>query len=147
MEFTEFKKMFQAHVANLLEGKTALFETNANKDRMWELYLDSFPPGTNEIYRERREMDCSCCRQFVRQFGNVVAVEGNRIVSIWDFDPGNNRFDPVLQTLAHYVKEAPIKDVFITKQSAFGTDNNMEQLEDGLVHVWEHFHVDLRRRS
>lgn len=145
MEFAEFKVMFQAHVTGLLEGKAALFETDVDKDRLWEMYLDSFPAGTNEIYRKRREMDCGCCRAFVRQFGHVVAVENNHTVSIWDFEPGG-RFTPVMRELSALVKGSPIRDVFVTKQAAFGTDKNREQLENDLVHVWEHFFVNLPDR-
>lgn len=31
------------------------------------------PAGTNPIFRERTEHDCSCCRNFVKNLGNVVA--------------------------------------------------------------------------
>ena len=37
-----------------------------DKDEMYNLYLDSFPVGTNAIYRTRREHDCSCCRGFIK---------------------------------------------------------------------------------
>ena len=52
--------------AEMTKDVTHLFEVNVDKDEMWNLYLDSFPAGTNEIYRERREHDCSCCRHFIK---------------------------------------------------------------------------------
>ena len=39
--------------AEMTKDATHLFEVNVDKDEMWNLYLDSFPAGTNEIYRER----------------------------------------------------------------------------------------------
>ena len=72
MDFNSFKKLFQANFKQMSEDASHLFEVNLDKDEFWNLYLDSFPPGTNEIYRERREHDCSCCRQFVKNIGNIV---------------------------------------------------------------------------
>jgi len=79
MEFKEFKVMQQKHVSEMLKDATHLFEVNVDKDQMWELYLDSYPVGTNEIYRQRREHDCSCCRHFIKNIGNVVVIKDNKI--------------------------------------------------------------------
>jgi hypothetical protein len=146
MEFIEFRKRFQDHVANLLNDGDALFIADVAKDVLWETYLDSFPPGTNEIYRVRREMDCSCCKQFIRAFGNVVAIRDNAIITAWDFDTGDAKYAPMLRAMDALVKSAPIRDVFVTKQSAFGTDKSREMREDGTVHVWHHFRIELPKQ-
>lgn len=146
MEFEQFKAVFQQHIADMLEGQECLFTTAVNKNILWATYLDSFPEGTNEIFRERRVYDCSCCRQFIKTFGNVVALVGNEPVSIWDFETGSTTFQPVVDALAGVVKSAPVEDAFVTKQAAFGTDFNHEQLEDGTVHTWHHFRAELPKR-
>ncbi len=65
MDFKEFKKDMQAHVSSLFKDQNILFVADVDKDMLWNLYLDSYPPGTNDIFRERRHHDCSCCRHFI----------------------------------------------------------------------------------
>ena len=60
MEFTEFKGLIQAHFKKITEGVSNIFTVDVDKDEFWNTYLDSFPAGTNNIYRERREHDCCC---------------------------------------------------------------------------------------
>jgi hypothetical protein len=131
MEFKEFRDMQQRHVSKMLENHSTLFYVDICKDALWEAYLDAFPEGTNEVFRERREFDCSCCKQFVRQFGNVVVVENNRLVSIWDFEVNDPKFGVMTQKMARLVRSASIAGVFVTDQTKFGTDYSHEQLQDG----------------
>src|SRR5574343_887311 len=141
MEFRQFKQLQQRHISNLFKNQKNLFVTDVDKDKLWDLYLESFPPGTNEIFRERREYDCSCCRQFIRSFGNVVVIDGKQVTTIWDFDTNSTVFQPVVDALSKYVKSKPVQDVFVTKESTFGTDSNVEALDDGAVRRWEHFYT------
>lgn len=142
MEFTEFKQHFQRHVNELLSGQTVLFETNVDKDVLWDTYQNSFPPGTNEIYRQRREHDCSCCRHFIKDMGNKVIIKDGGLQTIWDFTPGG-QFSPVMAALSEMVKAATVQDVFVTKFATHGTATNRELLDGGKVQTWNHFHVDL----
>jgi hypothetical protein len=146
MQFKEFKKQLQLHVADMLKNRQTLFTVYVDKDALWNTYLDSFPPGANEIFRERREYDCSCCRHFIKSFGNVVTIENNEVVSIWGFNPDDSKYGTVVDALAKVIKSANIQDVFITKEAGFGTDYNYEQLENGTVHTWDHFRVVLPKR-
>jgi len=146
MNFNELKTKHQQHITEMLNGQNSLFMADIDTDALWNLYLDSFPPGTNEIYRERREYDCSCCRHFVKAFGGVVAISGLTVKTIWDFVTGDSTFDPVLKALSRYVKSRPIKDVFFTKEIAFGIDRNFElplASDRGAVKTWEHFYFKL----
>ena len=43
----------------LFEGAERLFEMDVDKDALYNIYLNSFPAGTNEVFRKRREFDCS----------------------------------------------------------------------------------------
>ena len=94
--FTNFKKAIQDHFAKLSETADHIYQVEMDKDELWNLYLNSFPDGTNEIYRERREYDCSCCRQFIRTIGNVVFIQDAIVHTIWELEGLGAKFQPVM---------------------------------------------------
>jgi hypothetical protein len=143
MEFANFKKHFQANFADMVKDADTLFEIEIDKDEFWNLYLDSFPEGTNPIFRERREYDCSCCRHFIKAIGNVVVIKGNKIRTMWEFDAHSTTFQPVIDALDAYLKSRPVTDMFISKFKSVGTDKNYEIMEDGKQVTWEHFFLSL----
>ena len=86
----EFHSIKQA-VAKKFEGFKGLdlYVVDVDKNTLWEMYLGSFPEGTNPIFRERTEHDCSCCKNYIRDVGNVVAInKDGSFESIWDIDVG-----------------------------------------------------------
>ena len=103
MDFSEFKKLFQKNFEEMTKDADNLFEVAIDKDEFWNLYLDSFPAGTNEVYRNRREYDCSCCRHFIKSIGNAVVIKNNKIRTMWDFVTGDDTFQPVINTLNKYL--------------------------------------------
>jgi hypothetical protein len=143
MEFVQLKKMLQENFKRMTNDATHLFEISVDKDELWNLYLDSFPEGTNEIFRERREYDCSYCRQFIKNIGNAVVVKDNKIQTIWDFETRDTTFQPVLNALSQYLKSKNVSDIYISKFKKIGTDKNYEQLENGNVTEWNHFYLEL----
>jgi len=138
MIFKEFYKLMQEHINSMLREKF-LFVTEAGKDLMWETYLSSFPAGTNEIFRERREFDCNCCKRFIRAFGNVVIIKDNKLISIWDFTTDDEVYQPVINAMSELVK-VPVTDVFVTKEAVFGTEKNVESLT---FLTWHHFYIKI----
>ncbi len=141
-DFKPFKTAVQKQFELMKKDSNKLFVVDVDKDKMWDLYLDSFPEGTNEVYRERREFDCSCCRSFVKHFGNIVAIKDNKLVSIWDITVPSP-FDVVVKALSRLVKKSSIRDIFIAKEQDQGTDKNKELLDDESIKTWEHFYVKL----
>lgn len=143
MEFTEFKKALQKRFAEITKDATHLFEVAVDKDEMWNLYLDSFPAGTNEIYRERREYDCSCCRHFIKAIGNAVVIKNNTAYSIWDMAIDDPTFQTVANAMANYIESHAVTDVYVGQEKKIGTDKNHEQLDNGKINTYEHFYLEL----
>lgn len=143
MEFKRLKKQLADNFTQALGNKT-LFETAADKEVLWNLYLDSFPEGTNPIYRERRWYDCSACRHFIKNIGGTVFIDDDlELHSIFEFDTGSTTYQPVMDALAAYVKRRSITDIYLSDTRRVGTDHNNELLPDGTVKTWDHFCVTL----
>lgn len=146
MEFKRFKEKFQAHINHLVSNAGYLFEVAVDKDELWNLYLDSFPEGTNKIYRERREYDCSACRHFIKNIGAMVVLKDYQIQTIWGFETGSTTFQPVVDALDAYVKSKAISGAYYTPMHKIGVDKNHEVGPDGKVHTYEHLFTTLPSR-
>lgn len=146
MTFVEMRTKMLEHFAEMTKGSTELFEVSLDKDKLWDLYLESFPPEKNKIFRERREHDCSCCRHFIKTMGNVVAIKNGKVISLWDFNiEGDDTYEPSIKAMREYVHECAIRDAFFTKERRIGTEYNRE-LTDGQLRTWEHFYADIPKR-
>ena len=143
MNFGEFKVLMQEHFKQMSKDATHLFEVELDKDVLWNLYLDSYPDGKNEIFRQRREHDCSCCRHFIKNIGNVVFLVNNKITTIWDFETGDITFQPVIDVLSKFVKSQLVSNIYVSKDKKIGTNKNYENCENGKIIEWEHFFLEL----
>ncbi len=143
MEFTEMRDRLMKYFGEMVKDVDHLFEVEVDKDELWNLYLDSFPKGTNEIYRERREHDCSCCRQFIKTIGNAVVIRNNQITTIWDFRTDDSTYQPVLDALSSFIKSHAVSDIYVSKFKKIGILQNYEELENGKVQEWTHFYLEL----
>ena len=143
MNFKEFKVLMQEHFKQMSKDATHLFEVELDKDVLWNLYLDSYPDGKNEIFRQRREHDCSCCRHFIKNIGNVVFLVNNKITTIWDFETGDITFQPVIDVLSKFVKSQLVSNIYVSKDKKIGTNKNYENCENGKIIEWEHFFLEL----
>lgn len=146
MRFLELREMIVTHFNEMVSDAENLFEVEVDKDEMYELYLNSFPEGMNEVYRERREYDCSCCKQFIRNIGNMVVIKDDKVETIWDINTGDADFQMVMDALSEYIHARPVTDVYVTKESQVGTKSNKEMLPSGEVKTWNHFYVRIPDR-
>jgi len=148
--FHFFKAAVDNHIRTMTRS-TKLFRTDVNKDEMWEHYLASFPEGSNPVFRERTEHDCSCCRQFIKAIGNVVDIVDGSLVSIWDVVSEHDReemgeaYCAVADAMAAFVASHPIQNVLLHPEAKVGCDANYEDM-DGTIVTWEHFYTELPSR-
>lgn len=146
MEFHDFKELVKNHFDAMIEDASSLFWTDVDKDALWETYLSSFPVGTNNIFRERTEHDCSACRHFIKSIGAAVVIRDNQIHSIWELDCDDATYGPVCKALDAYVKSRPVVDTFFSVTKKVGVEKTVEVLSDGTSITWEHFAVNVPDR-
>ena len=96
MTFVEMRTKMLEHFAEMTKGSTELFEVSLDKDKLWDLYLESFPPEKNKIFRERREHDCSCCRHFIKTMGSV-SLKGMTVNEVLTYATGKSELYDTLR--------------------------------------------------
>lgn len=145
--FLLIKNAMNRHLEKMLADANHLFVADVSKEEMWTTYLNSFPEGTNPIMRTRTEHDCSCCRHFMRDFGNVVSIKDGKVTTIWDFSIAEvGDYGPVVSAMQYLIRSKSIRDIFVTDIAEIGTDKTPEMFENGDVYAWEHFHTVLPSR-
>ena len=140
MNFLNLKHALQEQMSKM-DGFT-WFVSKAEKDDMWETYLESYRPEDNPIYRVRREYDCSCCRQFIKAAGGILAIIDGELVSIWDVDVEEG-FQIVCDAMSNLVKEAGIDNLYRHYERTVGTDRSFGKEEGKEVVEWNHFYAPI----
>lgn len=120
----------------------ALYQTDVKGEALWEAYLSAFPEGTDPIYRQRTEHNCSACRSFIKNVGNCVAIVDGKLVSIWDVQVSEPIYQAVADSMAQLVKSQVIENVFLTVEPKAGVDKNFEEILGSVV-TWQHFFVNI----
>ena len=109
----KFNKLLQAKFAEMCKlGK--LYRVALSGQHVWVLYLNSFSEDDNPIFRDplSTSKNCNHCKNFVRRYGNIVAIDENyKIITMFDVvcDP---EYQPTASALAEAIKSSAIKSVF-----------------------------------
>lgn len=140
LDFGNLKRLVEARFKQM-QGTGQLFVSKADPDELYRTYLASFPDGTNPIFRERAEHDCSACRRFIRQAGGVLTIINNELVSIWDVVTGDD-YQPVANAMSKLVKDAGIDTIYLNYLPEVGVDHHFETI-NGTSVKWEHFYQKL----
>lgn len=138
--FKKFKIAVEAQLQIMMQ-RGSLFRVDVTGDELWDTYLKSFPEGSNPVYRERTEHDCSCCKKFIQNIGNVVVIHDADVLTVWDVDVGGD-YQVVADALAAQVRAQEVADFYLHYEPNIGTDYN-HQMVDGVSKRWDHFHFKL----
>lgn len=141
-EFEKFKQVIKRHFEEMTKDVGQLFEVDVDKDQLWEMYMDSFLPNDNKIYRKRKEFDCSHCRQFMRAIGGTVVIKNNVMHTLWEVDAENPKFQPVCDALDKFVKSHVVSNMYLYNTAKVGANYDFEMI-DGNPYKWEHFYLEL----
>ena len=132
-EFPKFADM--VHARYLEMAKNELYVVDI--EDIFSTYLAAFPEGTNPIFRERTEHDCSCCKQFIRTLGALVTIHNGNVSSVWDCVGLPYPYDVVAGQMSAALRQLPIRTVFRTKERQYGTKYNYDTETS---RRWDHFH-------
>lgn len=116
-----------------------LFVAGADTDELWATYIASFPEGSNPIYKTNTEHECTCCRNFVKNLGNAVAIIDGKIETIWDVDGLVYPYKEVAEAMNAYVLTKGLVSVLRRSEPAYGSEHTKQLLEGGVVKKWNHF--------
>lgn len=142
MNFKNFRIAVAKQFDNMVKSGD-LFRSSANKDELWNTYLNSFPAGANPMYKNRTEHDCNICKQFIRAVGNVIVIKSTgSIESIWDVKGVDPEYQIVANALSGLVKSKPIENVFMHYENVAGVEQNFQSTIDGTL-KWDHFFVNI----
>jgi hypothetical protein len=123
-----------------------VFVVGIGGDELFAAYLTAFPEGTNPLFRKTTEHDCSTCKHFIRRVGGVVAVDGGRILTVWD-RAAEGSPSPYLEVARHLrdvVRASPIADLFRVGQNeaSFGAKQTRYlDADTGIAGTWNHLHT------
>jgi len=139
MSFSIVKKLVSERFDSLVKSGATLLAVDHDRDAIWDAYLNAFPEET------RQEHNCNCCKAFIRQIGNVVAVKPNtlELETLWDF-AGPLEYGESIAALHAYVTSLPIKGLFYhdagkgQSPTAIGVDKNFSEKHQV---IFQHFHV------
>lgn len=140
MDFKPFAQAVHNQVNRMLTLGTTLVVVEVNPDALYDLYLQSFPLGTNPIFREKTEHDCNCCKSFIRKLGGAVSVIDGKVETIWDIDTTGvaEPYSVVAKRLATAIRVAVPKNVLHLDLPHIGMQHNFDPLT---TQKYNHFHA------
>jgi hypothetical protein len=136
--FQSIKELFQVNAQSVINSTEHLFVADVSKDDLWNAYLLAFPES------ERQGFNCNSCRQFIKQYGNIVVVDANyQRRSLWNLQVPDPLCQAAFDRLDALVTAATIRDAFVADTAKLGTDSNLELLDSGQTWQWHHLSLQL----
>ena len=130
MEFNNLVKAIQVQFDMMAEHR--LFVVQTPKRSIFDAYLKNIAPEDDPIYITNTVHNCDCCKAFIRDVGNVVAIIDNSLVSVWDADVPD-MYKESASAMSQLVKSCPIYSTFTHHSATAGTESNSAILSDKQV--------------
>lgn len=111
MEFKKFNGEIQKNFKRMCETE-ALFTVTAVD--LWDTYLGGF--GDDPVFRdpESSEHNCNCCNNFIRRYGNIVAIgESLEIITLFSGIKNVGIYQQSADACDAYLKSLPIHSKFV----------------------------------
>jgi len=165
----KIKNKFKRMVAT---GK--LFRSSVTGQQVWDTYIQSFTQAS--IFRDPASNvhNCNHCKNFIRRYGNIVAVnENNKVLSLFDPSEVEQEYKSSYTAVNELIVGSPIQEVFVETYDALNSlpyekcsknnelfrlgvaENHKHYTEEeankfgvvapGEVRTFKHFHLDLPR--
>lgn len=146
-EFTNesFKIMrdeMQKHFDNEMSNKK-LFKVDVDIDELWNKYLDSYPDEMQNIYRKNRWQDCSACRKWFKEMGNVVAIDDDlELITMFSYHTFAPGYQVILNALRDELIDKKIYEAFLSSKKEIGIKVSYEKKGRffGKVERHDHFY-------
>jgi hypothetical protein len=109
----EFKKLIQEQF-NKMCSTGKLFRSSLTGLQVWDIYLTNFLKKDDPIFRdpESSTHNCNLCNNFIRRYGNIVAVDENyNIMTMFDVE-APEEYAKSSKALSAKLKAATIAEVF-----------------------------------
>lgn len=117
-----FNKKIQEQFAKMCAtGK--LFRMALTGQQVWDIYINSFTNESDPQFRDPTSTvhTCNHCNNFLRRYGNVVAVDENfGIITMFDFEDQEG-FENVSSSLSAALRASIIADVFFETLTELNT--------------------------
>lgn len=143
-DFQTFSKLVHAKFVEMSANE--LFVVGEDNRQFEQVYLNAFPEGTNPPYKTNTEHDCTCCKNFIRNIGNLATLKDGVMTSVWDIKGAPYPYDVVASKLSEYIKTLEVTSVFRTKERKYGAEETKQLLEDKSVKRWNHFYGTVAAR-
>ena len=140
-DFAPFSKAVHAQYIKL--AKQNLFVTTEDHEALVAYYLASFPEGTNPIYITNTEHDCSCCKNFIKNLGNLVAIIDGKVETVWNVKGLAYPYDVVAASMDNYIKNQAITGIFRSSEKSYGAEKTVQTLPDLSTKRWNHFYGEV----
>lgn len=131
--FSEIKTQVQKKFKEI-SATNQLFFVQVDRDKIWQTYLDAIPEDL------RQSNNCNCCKSFLRQYGGIVGIKDNKMITLWDFEVEDPEYKDSVKALKAYISSLPIGGIFLNTFVKCGTDKNPDHVRNL---VWQHFYVEL----